>query len=154
MLGRRNGRLAGLAGAAGVAVLLLLPGALRAQEIYDLGSVVWRMRGTLVADRKTANGMGWTGVTIGFTGAAAGSSRWFGAVHAELFGGDTFDAWNYVNNVSHYNPTFTVVGPPTLASQLQSLPNGTRVALEGVLDPRARTLLLDVVQPLQPSGGS
>ncbi len=137
-----------------LALLLFLPAGLRAQgEIYDLGSVVWRMRGTLVADQKAANDSGWTGISLGFTGQADTKTRWLGAVHAELFGGDTFDAWSYVNNVSHYTPTFTVVGPPALASQLLGLPNGTRISFEAVLDPRARTLLLDAVKQLPASGG-
>jgi len=132
---------------------LLLPASLRAQEVMNMGSVVWRMRGALVADQKTANDMGWTGVSLGFTGQADTKTRWFGAVHAELFGGDTYDAWSYVNNVSHYTPTFTIVGPPDMAAKLLAMPNGTRVALEGVLDPRARNLMLDVVKQLPAGGG-
>ena len=94
-------------------MLLLLPASVRAQGvIQDLGPVVWRMRGTLVADQKTASDMGFSPVSLGFTGQADTKTRWFGAVHAEMFGGDTFDAWSYVNGVSHYNPTFTIVGPP------------------------------------------
>ena len=69
-----------------------------------------------------------------------------------VFGGDTFDAWSYVNSVSHYNPTFTIVGPPELAAKLLALKNGARVALEGVLDPRARNLMLDVVKELPAAG--
>ena len=60
-----------------------------------------------------------------------------------MLGGDTFDAWSYVNGVSHYNPTFTIVGPPDMAAKLLAMPNGTRVAMEGILDPRARNLMLD-----------
>lgn len=146
-------RRSALARLAALAALLLLPASLRAQEVMNLGSVVWRMRGTLVADQKTANDTGWTGVSLGFTGDAAAKTRWFGAVHAETFGGDTYDAWSYVNNVSHYNPTFIIAGPPELAAKLLAMPNGTRVALEGVLDPRARNLMLDVVKQLPASGG-
>jgi len=38
--------------------------------------------------------------------------------------------------------------------QLLALPDKSRVALEGVLDPRARTLLLDAVKPLPTPGGN
>jgi hypothetical protein len=151
---RRRPVFAAVTRLAALAALLLLPAALRAQEILNLGSVVWRMRGTLVADQKTANEMGWTGVSLGFTGDAASRTRWFGAVHAETFGGDTYDAWSYVNDVSHYEPTFIIAGPPELAAKLLAMPSGTRVALEGVLDPRARNLMLDVVKQLPGGGGS
>ena len=145
------GQLVTLARLAALATVLLLPAALRGQGV---NSVVWRMRGTLVADKQSANDVGWTGVSIGFTGQADNKVRWLGAVHAEIFGGDTFDAWSYVNKVAHYTPTFTVAGPPDLASQLLALPDGSRVALEGVLDPGARILLLDAVKPLPKPGGS
>jgi hypothetical protein len=137
-----------------LATLLLLPAVLRGQGVSDLGPVVWRMRGTLVADKQAANDIGWTGVSIGFTGQKDNKVRWLGAVHAEIFGGDTFDAWSYVDKVAHYTPTFTVAGPPDLASQLLALPDGSRVALEGMLDRGARTLLLDAVKPLAKPGGS
>lgn len=149
-----TGTLAALARLATLAMLLLLPAPLRAQEVYDLGSVVWRMRGTLAANEQSANDIGYDGVSIGFTGQADTKVRWLGVVHAEIFGGDTFDAQSYVDRVSHYNPTFRVVGPPGLASQLLALPDGSRVALEGVLDPRARTLMLDAVKPLPKPGGN
>ena len=131
-----------------LAALLLLPIAPRAQEVFDQGSVVWSMRGTLVANKQAANDSGWTGISIGFTGQPDNKVRWMGAVHASIFGGDTFDAWSYINKVSHYEPTFLVVGPPDLAKKLLALPDGSRVALEGVLDVRSRNLLLDAVKPL------
>jgi hypothetical protein len=135
-------------------MLLLLPASVRAQgAIQDLGPVVWRMRGTLVADQKTASDMGFSAISLGFTGQADTKTRWFGAVHAEMLGGDTFDAWSYVNGVSHYNPTFTIVGPPDMAAKLLAMPNGTRVALEGILDPRARNLMLDAIKQLPAGGG-
>jgi hypothetical protein len=40
-----------------------------------------------------------------------------------------------------------------MAAKLLAMPNGTRVALEGVLDPRARNLMLDVVKQLPAGGG-
>ncbi len=131
-----------------LAFLLLLPLTPRAQEVLDQGSLVWGMKGTLVANKQAANDTGWTGVSLGFTGQNDNKVRWMGAVHASIFGGDTFDAWSYVNKVSHYEPTFLVVGPPDLAKKLMALPDGSRVALEGVLDPRSRNLLLDAVKPL------
>ena len=137
-----------LARLAFLAALLLLPVTARTQEVFDQGSIVWSMKGTLVANKATANDTGWTGVSLGFTGQDDKKVRWMGAVHASIFGGDTFDAWSYINKVSHYEPTFLVVGPPDLAKKLMALPDGSRVALEGVLDPRSRNLLLDAVKPL------
>jgi hypothetical protein len=150
---RRHPAFAAVTRFAALATLLLLPASLWAQDLRMMGPVVWRMRGTVVADEKTANDMGWTGISLGFTGKDDSTMRWFGAVHAEIFGGDTFDAWSYINNVSHYNPTIIIAGPPNLSSKLFAMPNGTRVALEGVLDPLARNLMLDVVKQLPGGGG-
>jgi len=137
-----------------IAALLLLPLTASTQEVFDQGSIVWSMKGTLVANKEKANDAGWTGVSLGFTGQNDNKVRWMGAVHASIFGGDTFDAWSYINKVSHYDPTFLVVGPPDLAKKLMALPDGSRVHLEGVLDPRSRNLLLDAVKPLPASAAA
>lgn len=142
--------------AAPLALLLafLLPAPLRAQDtMNDMGSVVWHMRGTLVATEQAANDVGYDAVTFGFTGKADTKTRWFGVVYADIFGGDTFDAHSYVDRVSHYNPTFTVAGQPAQAAQLLAMPDGTRVALEGVLETNSRVLLLDSVKQLPASSG-
>src|SRR5262249_55006499 len=137
-----------------LAALLLLPLTAGTQEVFDQGSIVWSMKGTLVANKEKANDAGWTGVSLGFTGQNDNKVRWMGAVHASIFGGDTFDAWSYINKVSHYDPTFLVVGPPDLAKKLMALPDGSRVHLEGVLDPRSRNRLPDAVKPLPASAAA
>jgi len=62
--------------------------------------------------------------------------------------GNTFDAKSAVFR-AHDVPALTVVGPPELARKLVALPDGAKVQIEGVIDRRSRTMLLDVVQPLE-----
>ncbi len=126
---------------------LLLPALALAQAPDLTGTTLVTMKGTLVADQKTAQDVGWGGISFGFTGDAAAKTRWFGVVHASLFGGDTFDAKSAVFR-AHYNPTLIVAGPPALAKQLLALPDGTRVQIEGAVELGSRNILLDLVKPL------
>jgi hypothetical protein len=131
------------------ALLLLASARGRAQESPDLtGSVMIDLKGTLAADKAAASEAGWQAISLGFTGQADNTVRWFGVVHASLFDGDTFDARSAILRASHYDPTLRIVGPPELAKKLRDLPNGTRVSLGGVLVISTRNLLLDVVKPL------
>lgn len=139
--------------ATGLALLaaLLLPGGAGAQMGSNFTGVVGvKIKGTLVKDEATANDVGWGGISLGFTGDNAGKIRWLGVVHATTFDGDTFAAKSAVFR-AHITPTLTVAGPPDLAKQLFNLPDGTRVHLEGAIERRSHTILLDVVQPLPAS---
>ena len=129
------------------------------------------LQGKLAKDQRGAQQSGWFAVSIGTLGKPDTPVRWVGVT--------AFNTWDddqgalarrgacrdlrrrhlrrvvvRPNKVAHYTPTFTVAGPPDLASQLLALPGGSRVALEGVLDPRARILLLDAVKPLPKPRGS
>jgi hypothetical protein len=126
---------------------LLLPAVAAAQAPDFTGTTLVSMKGTLAPDEKTANDAGWGGISFGFTGDNAGTTRWFGVVHATAFGGDSFDAKTAVFK-AHYNPTLYVAGPPELAKQLLALPDGTRVQLEGAVELGSRNIMLDLVKPL------
>lgn len=126
---------------------LLLPAVAVAQAPDLTGTTLVSMKGTLAPDEKTADDVGWGGISLGFTGDNAGKTRWFGVVHATAFGGDTFDAKTAVFK-AHYNPTLYVVGPPELVKQLLALPDGTRVQLEGAVELGSRNIMLDLVKPL------
>ena len=140
MHSRRRFSLLGLA-------VLLLPAIASAQAPDLTGTTLVSMKGTLVADEKAANEVGWGGISLGFTGADVSKTRWLGVVHATAFGGDTFDAKTAVFQ-SHYNPSLIVVGPPALVKQLQAIPNGTRVQLEGAVELGSRNIMLDLVRKL------
>ena len=131
-----------------LATLLSPPSSSPAQNIGDQGTVVVSMKGTLTHDQQTANDTGWGGISFGFTGDTVATVRWFGVVHASLFGGNTFDAKSAVFR-AHTVPALTVVGPPNLARKLSALPDGTKVQVEGIVDRRSRSMLLDIVQPLE-----
>ena len=83
---------------------LVLPALAPAQAPDFTGTTLVSMKGTLVPDEKTANDVGWGGISFGFTGDAASTTRWFGVVHATAFGGNSFDAKTAVFQ-AHYNPT-------------------------------------------------
>lgn len=134
--------------AAALAALLAVASRGMARSPGDLGTVVISMKGTLVRDKRAADAVGWGGISFGFTGDDVRTLRWFGVVHASLFGGNTFDAKSAVFR-AHNVPALTVVGPPELARKLVALPDGAKVQIEGVIDRRSRTMLLDVVQPLE-----
>jgi hypothetical protein len=129
--------------------MLLLPAIARAQAPDMTGTTLVSIKGTLVADEKTADDVGWGGISLGFTGSDASKTRWLGVVHATAFGGDSFDAKTAVFQ-AHYNPTLIVAGPPELAKQLQAMPNGTRVQLEGAVLLGSRNIMLDLVRKLPP----
>jgi hypothetical protein len=133
---------------AGLAMLLVAASHGSPPTIGNVGTVVVSMEGTLVPDRRAADDVGWGGISFGFTGTDATTLRWFGVVHASLFGGNTFDAKSAVFR-SHYVPSLRVVGPPKLARKLAALPNGTRVEVRGVIDLRSRNILLDLVHRLE-----
>ena len=133
--------------AAALAALLAVASRGMAWSPADLGTVI-SMKGTLVRDKRAADAVGWGGISFGFTGDNVRTLRWFGVVHASLFGGNTFDAKSAVFR-AHNVPALTVVGPPELARKLVALPDGAKVQIEGVIDRRSRTMLLDVVQPLE-----
>jgi hypothetical protein len=128
--------------------VLLLPVAASSQPPIDVtGVAVISMTGTLVADRRTAQDIGWGGISFGFTGEGVGTTRWFGVAHAELFGGNTFDAKSAIFRV-HKVPALIVAGPPDLARQLRELPDSTSVQITGAIDRRTRAMLLATVKPL------
>src|SRR4030095_8813589 len=70
---------------------LLLPAVAVAQAPDLTGTTLVSMKGTLAPDEKTADDVGWGGISLGFTGDNAGKTRWFGVVHATAVGGGTLD---------------------------------------------------------------
>lgn len=134
--------------AAAFAAALLLPSLGHAQPYGTAAAVMVSMKGTMAKDQAAANDVGWGGISFGFTGDNAGKVRWFGVVHASVFGNNTFDAKSAVFRASTV-PALTVAGPPALAQKLFALPDGTKVQIDGLVDRESRNLLLDVVEPLQ-----
>jgi hypothetical protein len=125
---------------------LAMPGSSRAQS-EPTGTALVTIKGTLVKDQAAANEVGWGGISFGFTGDNANTTRWFGVVHATVFGTDSFDAKTAIFK-AHYDPTLIVAGPPELAKQLIGLPDGTRVQIEGAVLRGSRNMLLSFVKPL------
>ncbi len=134
--------------ALGLALALLLPAAAYAQPYGTPAAAMVSMKGTMAKDQAAANDAGWGGISFGFTGDNAGKVRWFGVVHASVFGNDTFTAKSAVFRASTV-PALTIAGPPALAQKLFALPDGTKVQIEGLVDRESRNVLLDVVEPLQ-----
>jgi hypothetical protein len=131
-----------------VLIGLALPAPAPAQAPEDMtGTVLVTIKGILAPDEKTANDVGWGGISLGFTGDNVNTTRWLGVVHASTFGGDSFAAKTAVFK-SHYTPSLFIVGPPGLVKQLLAIPNGSRVHLEGAIELGSRNMMLDLVRPL------
>lgn len=130
-----------------VLAALLVPSLSRAQRSNLTGTTLVSIKGTFAPDEKTADDVGWGGISLGFTGNNVGTTRWLGVVHATAFGGDSFDAKTAVFQ-AHNTPSLTVVGPPELVKQLLAIPNGSRVQLEGAVELGSRNFMLDLVRAL------
>lgn len=126
---------------------LVLPARAPGQASDLTGTTLVSIKGTFTPDEKTADDVGWGGISLGFTGDNVNTTRWLGVVHATAFGGDTFDAKTAVFK-SHNTPSLRVVGPPNLVKQLLAIPNGSRVQLEGAVELGSRNFMLDLVRPL------
>jgi hypothetical protein len=126
---------------------LVVPALSLAQAPDFTGTVLVSIKGTLEPDEKTANDVGWGGISLGFTGGDVSKTRWLGVVHATTFAGDSFEAKTAVFN-AHYNPTLIVAGPPKLVTQLLAIPDGARVKLQGAVELGSRNIMLDQVRQL------
>jgi hypothetical protein len=126
---------------------LVLPALTQAQAPDFTGTVLVSIKGTLEPDEKTANDVGWGGISLGFTGGDVSKTRWLGVVYATTFGGDSFVAKTAVFD-AHYNPTLIVAGPPGLVTKLLAIPDGSRVKLEGAVELGSRNIMLDLVRQL------
>jgi hypothetical protein len=112
-----------------------------------------RLEGVLERTPAAAREYGFTVVALGFLGTEDDDRRWLGVTDARTFGGDQpLDGKDVLKAVAPFTPNLIVAGPRPMTDRVRSLPPGTRVVLEGLVDRAARTYYLRSVEA--PATGS
>jgi hypothetical protein len=122
-----------------VLAILVLPAAMRAQVDIAGTQHVLTIHGTIAADEKGAQKIGYDAVSIGFVGAPPDAVRWLGVVSAFAYDGDT--------------PNLLAAGKSDLVTKLRNAPTGSRVVVNGIIDQTARMFYLGSVR-VTPASGS
>jgi len=126
--------------------MLVLPAAARAQfEQLDSPQVL-TIHGTVAADQKAAQKIGYDAISIGFAKAPPDALCWLGVVAAIAFDGDAFEGRNILTRVDGYTPNLLAGGKPDLVTKLRNAPAGSRLVINGVLDQASRNFLLASVK--------
>jgi hypothetical protein len=106
--------------------------------------------GRVSADQKAASQAGYSGISIGFTGASPDKLVWVGVVKAESWNDDVFAGREMLAMVQGFTPTMLASGRPALLTKIQQAPVGSRIAVEGIFDQGARTYLVGMVEVTAP----
>lgn len=131
--------------------ILVLPCMARAQLDIAGTQHVLTIHGTLTADQKAAQKIGYDAISIGFAGQPPDVLRWIGVVKAEAYDGDAFLGKQYLDRVDGYTPNLLASGKSDLVAKLRSAPTGSRVAVMGIFDEDARNFLVGSVK-VTPAG--
>jgi hypothetical protein len=134
-----------------VVAILVLPSMVCAQVDIAGTQHVLTIHGTLTADQKAAQKIGYDAISIGFAGAPPDVLRWLGVVKAEAYDGDAFLGKDYLDMVDGYTPNLLASGKPELVAKLRNAPTGNRLVVMGVFDQTARTFLLGSVKVMPAS---
>ena len=132
---------------------LLLADAPRAQMDMSDQQQVLTIHGTVAADRKAAEKIGYDAILIGFTGAPPDAARWVGVVEAEAGGVDAFLGKELLDQLDGYSPNLLAAGKPAALAPLRNAATGSRVVLSGVLDPGSRMFLVGNVKVTPAASG-
>lgn len=125
--------------------ILALPVTARAQ-----GRVL-EIHGTVAADEKAADKIGYDAISIGFAGAPPASLRWIGVVTALAGDVDAFRGKEMLDAVDGYTPNLLADGTPDLLTKLREVPAGSRVVVHGLFTVESRVYFLDSVKTV-PAG--
>jgi len=134
-------------------VIFALPVTGRAQLQFSDTQRIITMHGTVAADRKAAQKVGYDAISIGFTGAPPDAIRWIGVVKAEAYDGDAFLGKDILDKVDGYTPNLLASGKSDLVTALRNAPTGSRIAITGVVDEESRSLLVGNVKVTPPGSG-
>jgi hypothetical protein len=105
--------------------------------------LILRLDGTLARDKATARAQGFTAVTLGFLDGGPADVRFLAADDARTIGGDhPLLGKDVLNAVQPFDPNFLLAGPQPIVDQVRTLPGGTRIRLEGLVDPGSRVYYL------------
>ena len=125
---------------------LVLPVAAHAQFQTNDSARVLTIHGTVAADEKAAQKIGYDAVSIGFTGAPANALTWVGVVAAIAFDGDAFEGRNILATLDGYTPNLLASGKADLIAKIRNAASGSRLVINGILDPSSRNFLVASVR--------
>jgi hypothetical protein len=129
-------------------IALAVPAVARAQAgMEDLSKPqLFTIEGVLAPDQAAADKVGYDPLSIGFQGGGGAAQRWIGVVGARALGGDSFRGKQVIEALLPKSPNLLVAGPAEIVSKLQTAPNGSRVLIQGILEPPTRNYMLDKVE--------
>jgi hypothetical protein len=134
----------------GVVAILCLPGALGAQTGPEELNELLTVTGQVAGDEKAARQIGYDAISIGFTGQAADRRVWIGVVTARAWDGDAFRGKEILDGLDPYNPSLIAAGKAAVLAKLQQAPVGSRIVIEGLIDPSARLYQVGSVKTTPP----
>jgi hypothetical protein len=127
-----------------VIAVLTAPVVVHAQVEFNDTQQVLTIHGTLAADRKAAEKIGYDAISIGFVGASADTLRWVGVVEADASGGDAFLGKDILDQLDGYTPNLLASGKASAA--LRNAPTGSRLVVTGIVDESSRNFLVGSVR--------
>jgi hypothetical protein len=108
--------------------------------------------GQVSKDQKTATQVGYSVVSLGFTGQPPDKVVWIGVVKAESWDGDESAGRDMIAAVQGYTPSLLLAGKPALVTKIQQAPVGSRIVIGGILQQDARLFSIGVVKVTPPGG--
>jgi hypothetical protein len=97
---------------------------------------------TVFADAAGADAGPHDALSVGFVGAGDSAVRWLGVTALRVQGHSGYEEASIVNALRPASPNLLISGIPEDLARLRAAPVGERLRLDGMLDVRARRLLL------------
>lgn len=136
----------------GLVVMLGLAGTGHAQPTGGAENQLLSVTGQVAADRKTAAAIGYSAISIAFTGESPDKLVWIGVVRAESWNDDAFAGRETLALIAGYTPTMLASGKPAVLAKLRAAPVGSRILFEGILDTGSRNIVIGTVHATPPDG--
>jgi len=135
-----------------VFAVLAAPVVVHAQVEFNDTQQVLTIHGTVAADRKAAEKIGYDAIAIGFAGAPPDALCWLGVVEADAAGGDAFLGKHILDQLDGYTPNLFASGKASVVAPLRNAPTGSRLVVTGIVDESARTFLVGNVRIIPAAG--
>jgi hypothetical protein len=102
--------------------------------------------GQVAADRKSAQAIGYSAISIAFTGESPDKLVWVGVVRAESWNDDAFAGRDMLALIAGHTPTMLASGNAATLAKLRQAAVGSRIHVEGMLEVDSRNILVGGVQ--------
>jgi hypothetical protein len=129
-----------------LAPLLVAAALAHADLVLRTRPLILHLEGTLATERATAARSGFTTVSFAVTGRDPDLRRWLGVEKVQPLGDYPRLGKSILDDVSMYDPTYLVVGPPDLVARFLDVAPATRVTLEALTNGTSRTFYLRLVE--------